>query len=124
LHLPGEDGSTLFKRLDQVRKETGKVDARLVAQPLPLAGEHIWKWFWELDAGREETMNGLARISHSQIAAWCSITGNIVRDHELQILLAMDRARREASTPKPGLPPGVSDRPMTPELFDAMFCQP
>jgi hypothetical protein len=89
-------------------------------------------------------MNGLARISHSQIASWSALTGNVVRDHEVQILLAMDRARREASTPEAiedraePPPPHMSlgqqmrlmwpdnrskrsSMPMTPQVFDALF---
>jgi hypothetical protein len=65
-----------------------------------MAGEHIWNWFWQLDAGREETLSGLARISHRQIESWRALTGNVVRDHEMQIILAMDRARSEASAPE------------------------
>lgn len=100
MHLPDDTGSTLFQRLDKERADTGKIDARLVSPPLPLAGEHLWNWFWQLDSGRGDSLNGLARISHGHIAEWSALTGNVVRDHEVQILLAMDRARREASNPE------------------------
>jgi hypothetical protein len=124
LHLPdGGNDFTLFRRLDKARKETGAIDPRLLAKSPPPAGELIWSWFWELDAGREETLNGLARISHRQISDWCAITGNVVRDSEVRILLAMDRARREAieAVEKRSAPATANSRPMTPALFDAIF---
>jgi hypothetical protein len=124
LHMPdAKDDSTLFKRLEQIRKTTGAIDQRLIARPPPIAGGLIWSWFWELDAGRDETLNGLARISHRQISEWCAITGNVVRSHEVQILLDMDRARRDAidTVEKRSLPAEQSNRDMSPALFDALF---
>lgn len=90
---------------------------------MPIGGAHIWAWFWELDAGRGYTAWGsLSSISHVQIAAWASITGITIRRHELEIILAMDRARLQASSPEHIEARAASNaQPMTPGLFRAMF---
>lgn len=140
LHMPDDEGVTLYSELERQRVETGKIDPRLFPPTLPIGGVHIWDWFWELDRGRPESVSGMAKITHSQIAAWCSITGTVLRGHELRALLRMDESRIKATFTTPVRPSGVNggsslmadlkrmamanrkrNSQMTPARFDSMF---
>lgn len=62
---------------------------------LPLAGEHLWDWFLELDAGRSSGF-GLNPLSYSEIAAWAALSGAQPSSWEVTALKRMDAARLSA----------------------------
>lgn len=122
LHMPDDDGVTLYQSLEKLRIEKGIIDPRLFPPVLPIGGERIWKWFWQLDNGREEGFNGLAKISHTLIASWAATTRTVLRGHEVRILLEMDKARLKASSPKAVEARAVANREnLNPDMFDRMF---
>lgn len=63
---------------------------------IPEGGAYLWDWFWELSQERREGMNGPMPLSSRDIAAWCDISGNVVRPDEVAVLRRMDAAYRSA----------------------------
>jgi hypothetical protein len=88
------------------------------------AGHRLWRIFCALHAARGGGF-GPNPISYSEIDAWARLHREPVRPFEVNILGAMDRAYLEhvaESRPQAdGKRPVQSSRPMTPELFDALF---
>lgn len=89
--------------------------------------EYLASWFWSMNAGRSEGYSGPNPLSSAEMAAWATVTGHAVRPEEFAVLRAMDvayiaAAREMIEGKAPGAAPEtVSDRVMTPELFDAIF---
>lgn len=93
---------------------------------MPAAARHVWDCFSELDAARPVGW-GAGPIDFIQIHAWSALTGASLRPWEVRAIRAMDTLRLQlaadgtpsAATDEPG--DGVSDRPLTGALFDALF---
>ena len=83
----------------------------------------MWRWFDELDAAR--TGNGWAAnaITFTEINAWASLYGLTLRSWEVRALRAMDAVRLSTLAQDQAAPEEtiISERPLTPELFDALF---
>ncbi len=94
MDLPGRDGTSLRKHLEQVLKHTKKRPAELVEPVVPRQAAHIWGWFWDLDPSRDA---GNGAISFAEIAAWRDLTGEIIRPWEVRALKVMDAERRAAT---------------------------
>lgn len=81
---PDENGVTRRERNEQFG----------VSSPLlyiPEAGEHIWNWYWEISKNSKRISEGVCKpLAWSEIAGWLQITGAIVNDEEMKILLEMD----------------------------------
>lgn len=95
---------------------------------LPAGGDLLWSWFCDLASCRTMQMAGPNPIGHAEIAAYCQTMRVPMRPHHVAILMAMDRAFLDrAARPHQHAPDGVraapviSQRPVTAELFDAMF---
>ena len=58
--------------------------------------EHIWAWFWQLHARRQNGANGPQAISYPEIDAWSRITGELLLREEVGILIRMDDGYRQA----------------------------
>lgn len=54
----------------------------------PVAGQHVWDWFWELDSGRQVGMQVNA-ISWSDIGEWQRVTGARPEPWELNAIYRM-----------------------------------
>lgn len=95
----------------------------------PDAGVMIWRVFGDLAARRTWHAHGPNPISFSEIDAYCRIMGRPLQPGHVDLLLAMDRVwldwsintlRAGAEGAAPTVPQ-VSQRPLSPELFDAMM---
>jgi len=67
---PDKDGATVRQHLESVERQLKKRPAQLDGPPMPEELRYLWRWFWELHAGR--TVNGMShtRASHHDIWAW------------------------------------------------------
>lgn len=63
---------------------------------VPLAGEHVWVWFWRLASQRSSGMGGPEPISWRDIRAWSDLTRTDIRPEEVDMLVAMDATYRKA----------------------------
>ncbi len=59
---------------------------------IPFCAEHVWKWWWELNARRPPGLDNLAPISYGEIESWISLTGKMVTHEEIRWLMQMDDA--------------------------------
>ncbi|RVJ72234.1 phage tail assembly chaperone [Sinorhizobium medicae] len=57
---------------------------------MPDSGAFVWDWFWELRQSQPPGFSGPVPISNLEIAAWCQLTGNIIRREEVSLIRAMD----------------------------------
>jgi hypothetical protein len=95
---------------------------------IPEAGALVWQWFCDLSAGRTWHMAGPNPIAYSEIEAYARLNRWPMRSDHVEAIRALDAvfidhcSRRNAPAPEgvKTLPP-VSDRPMSGELFDALF---
>ena len=87
------------------------------------AAVHLWNWFWEMAQGRQVGMSGYLPLSALEMKAWESMTGNIVRREEWQILREMDQAflRSANAQGKDGQPVASSSHEISADAFDAVF---
>lgn len=84
---------SLRDHLLQIKKSTGFHDPELDPPEIPRGGEHLWAWFWELDAGRTAGFGGLEPLSYPDILAWSQLTGVRLLPIETAILKALDAER-------------------------------
>ncbi len=120
------DLSWLSDRLCEALKWQLANPGRTDGPEIPWAGKRIWSIFLDLNATRGSNGWGPNPISYSEIEAWSRLHREPVRQHELDILRAMDAAYLEYATQHaskgqqtPFQP--SSSRPMSPALFDAVF---
>lgn len=59
---------------------------------VPEAGDHLWAWFWRLNARRQHADGSPQPISHSEIKAWRENTGFVLCPEEVDVLTEMDSA--------------------------------
>ena len=92
----------------------------------PGAAEHVFLYFKELDRVRP-TGYSPGPIDFQQLESWSRLRGVTLRNWEISAILRMDRARLErhyAAKKSPAEESGehvVSERPLTTQLFDALF---
>lgn len=63
---------------------------------IPVCGEHVWQWWWELNARRPPGFENLAPFSYTEIYNWILLTGLSVSYRDIRWLVAMDNAWLEA----------------------------
>lgn len=68
---------------------------------IPLEGQHLWEWFWELNTARTSNGWGANPIGYEQIQTWASLTGTITRPSEIRVLRAMDEQWMMMMSKKP-----------------------
>ncbi len=93
---------------------------------MPAAGQQVWFWFQELDAQRTGNGYGPNALGFVAIAEWARLRGLVLKQWQLDAILALDIKRREVMAPKVEEQPEpeksqVSERPLTARLFDALF---
>jgi hypothetical protein len=94
----------------------------------PDAGLLIWRVFGDLAGRRTWHAHGPNPISHGEIEAYCRVMRLPLAPHHVDLILALDRVWLEHSinTLRAGTGgnrpevPQVSQRPLSPDLFDAM----
>ena len=94
---------------------------RVIVEPAaPHPAEHVYEWFWHLDAFRTYSTAGASAIMPSEIATGSQTMGEVIEPWEYAALYAMDRARRNALLNGPE--DLLAARPtLTVDAFDAMF---
>ena len=98
---------------------------RLTGKPLPRvpeAGLPLWGAFCELSARRTWHAHGPNPIAYSEIEAWARLMRWPLEPRHVEAILALDDVWLEHSrkqVDKPEEDKAVSDRPMTPAIFDA-----
>lgn len=95
---------------------------------IPAGGDLLWRWFCDLSAARSYHAYGPNPISYAEIEAYFYLMRWSVQPHHVAILRAMDSVFLEHDLKLRAAPPaGVktipqrSSRPLTPQLFDALF---
>lgn len=91
--MPRKDGHRLREHLEQAAKQGASLEGFPKEEPLPESVTHLWGWFWELDAGRQEA-NPLA---YSEIESWMRLTGAVAGPWEVATIKAMDTVRMTES---------------------------
>lgn len=86
LDTPDEKGETRRQRNERFGIVVPEPD------PIPDEVEYLLDWFWDMSAARSYGFNGPDPIALSDIAAWSSLTGNIIRREEIEIIRRMDAA--------------------------------
>ncbi|WP_120296541.1 hypothetical protein [Rhizobium sp. WW_1] len=85
----------------------------------------MWAWFRELDRARASNGYGLNPLSYSDIDAWTRLRRISLLAWHLDALISMDGQRLQLLYEKTAAEtedkPVVSERPLTPALFDALF---
>ncbi|QPF82500.1 hypothetical protein IC762_22395 [Bradyrhizobium genosp. L] len=89
---------------------------------IPVAGRRVWGIFLDLNRTRGGGM-GPAPISYGEIEAWSLMRREPVRPFELDVIRALDEAFLKECAERVQDPnkPAVSSRPLSPQLFDALF---
>lgn len=97
---------------------------------VPIAARHVWEYFQQLDRVRQSTGYGFNPISHQEIEAWAKLYRINLHPWEVDAIASMDTAKLNLlhedldkdSEKDPAKPKDVvSERPMSPDLFDALF---
>lgn len=87
---PGKTGETRGERNERFKHEVPAWD-------IPDAGLYLWEWFYELTEGVNRVIDGqVYRLTWSDILAWITLSRNIVRPAEIDVLKSMDIAYCEA----------------------------
>lgn len=73
----------------------GQSDKTPERPELPEYARHVWEWFMQISRQRQGGFNGPEPISWRDIAAWRDLTGTLITDTEIEMLVAMDAAYRE-----------------------------
>lgn len=98
LYSVRKDGSTLRDHLIVAEESAGEP---LFEEPeVPSAGEHLWFWFWDLDAVRGHDMGSPEPLTYTEILAWAGLRRFGPEPWETEALRQMDVAYRIAATPK------------------------
>jgi hypothetical protein len=84
-----EGGGTKREHLERIEKQTG--EQQIPDFTIPIEGEHIWDWFWDL-SGRRPQGFGLSLIPYSEYKAWLDVRKPLIYDWEIEILTKMDQA--------------------------------
>lgn len=86
----------------------------------------MWEWFWKMDRTREGTGYGINPLQPAQMQAWFQMRGIYPMPWHLDAIERMDAIRMktyfekrddDSKTEKTT----VSSRPLSSDLFDALF---
>lgn len=95
-----------------------------------MAGRHVWEYFQTIDIKRQSHGYGYNPITHLELEAWARLYRIDLKPWEVDALSSMDTAKinllhedlNKDSDKDPDKPKyTVSERPMSPDLFDALF---
>jgi len=66
---------------------------------IPECAQHVWEWWWELNARRAPGFDSLSPLSYSEIHSWILLTKRFVAPEDIRWLMQMDDAwLRQIST--------------------------
>lgn len=88
-----EGGSTKREHLENIERQTGR--EQIPEYEIPLAGLHLWDWFWDLSSRRPQGF-GISHIPYSEYGSWLNIRKPLIYDWEIEILTKMDQAFLQA----------------------------
>jgi hypothetical protein len=57
---------------------------------IPACGQHVWDWWWELNARRAPGFDSTVPLSYTEICSWLVLTRRLVTPEEIGWLIAMD----------------------------------
>lgn len=63
---------------------------------IPKRARYMWRWFWDLHSQRQHGMNGPQPLSFLEMKAWSEMTGTLLSSEEWSVIVALDRAYRDA----------------------------
>lgn len=86
LNIADDKGETRRQRNERFGIETAEPD------PLPPDLQYLLEWFWDIGSARSQGMIGPNPLALSDILAWSSLTGTIMRREEVGIIRDMDAA--------------------------------
>lgn len=86
LGVTDDQGTTRAETLRRFEQRTGKRHQDLDVPPCPDAMGYLLRWWRELDAGR----SAKGPLTHTDIAAWCAMTGRRLTQYELRAIRAID----------------------------------
>lgn len=93
LNQPQGDKATLRHHLTVVWEKTGKQPQQLIdAKPLPQAGAHLWRWFMDMNAMRNNNGVTESLLSARDLIDWCWFSGQSLELWERRAIRAMDIA--------------------------------
>lgn len=104
--MPDEKGATRHQTLSRFAQSTGKRHPDLDPPEVPAAATYLWRWFMELNAGRQ---HGDTPLTWGDFDAWARLTARRLTAWEVDALRRMDTAwltaaaeerRRRQPTPK------------------------
>lgn len=73
----------------------GQSDKTPERPEVPECVQHVWNWFAQLARQRQGGFSGPEPITWRDIAAWRDLTGTLITDTEVEMLVAMDAAYRD-----------------------------
>lgn len=90
-------GHTVASRngpVEVTRKEYNQqAGAETPEQPtVPQCAQHVWEWWWQLNARRPPGFDSLVPLSYTELLAWLQLTGRYVAPEEIEWLIQMDNA--------------------------------
>lgn len=59
---------------------------------VPACAEHVYDWWWELNARRAPGFDYSVPLSYAEIGHWRELTGKLIDDVEIRWLVTMDDA--------------------------------
>lgn len=94
MHMPDEQGATRHQQLSRFRQATGKAHPDLTPPDVPAEATHLWRWFMDLNAGRQA---GDVPLSWEALDAWARLTGRRLTSWEVDALRRIDTAWLKAA---------------------------
>ena len=94
MQRPLPEGGSVRDACKIFQRKTGRVAPESIP-PVPCPQEvfYLYRWFMEVSRGRPiGGMGGLMTVPPSEILAWSRLTGNVLRDWELETIQALDVA--------------------------------
>lgn len=91
------DGRQLRAHLLAAQRNGGHTHPLLITQPLPPGGGLLWDALTQLSATRQQGMGGAGGIGFAEIESWQRLHGVQLTPWEVDTLIAMDAASRNAA---------------------------
>ena len=60
--------------------------------PIPDMVQHVWEWWWQLNARRQPGFDSMTPLSYSEIYHWSALTRTQVTTTEIDIVVRLDDA--------------------------------
>lgn len=90
LHKKDEQGVSLYDRLKQVEKQTGKRPKDLNLPKFPNLLSSIWSAFLVMSRGRRSDINGLSKLTTQDILNYNTLYNERLLPREIDLLFRID----------------------------------